>query len=120
MAVDEKTVGRLKASKDEWRRGTKDRGRECGTKWATDFATAPELDRLARVADPDIETGLACTVASYARTFFQTIRPGEATDAEVDRFWEPWLLDPDDFSDDFVIGFAEAAVAVWDEVEDKL
>jgi len=120
MAVDEKTIERLRASKNEWERQTKERGRQSGERWATAIATAPELDRLARAADPDVETGLACTVANYARTFFDTIRPGENTDAEISRFWEPWLLGPDDFCDDFVIGFAEAAIGVWDEAEGKL
>jgi hypothetical protein len=122
-------ISRLRASKRTYENAQYQAGHEAGQAWAKDEAEAGELillsqwkDRAGRDWDDYFATGENDAYGS-CENFVFTIWPehdGNRTTSE--EFWEGNVPEgqSDHPEDNFVRGFAEGALAVWDEVKDQL
>ena len=128
MLSREVLVSRLRRSEDSTQEDIKSEGFEVGRKWAAESAEAIELQRLetARADERHWDAILTtCNMSAYApcELLAFAIRPESEKDrdAAVD-FWEFILGDDIDVtrSDDWLRGFAEAALSVWDSVTDEV
>ncbi len=112
----------MRESNERWGSAERQAGKETGARWAKTEAEAIELRRLAEAveAEDGVHNALAAPGERVAAVFFNTVFPGE--DSRVDRggFWRGWADDDGRLSDEYVEGFAEGALEVWDAVEDKL
>jgi hypothetical protein len=125
----DRVIERLRQSQNKAASEEYTNGRKAGRAWASDHANITQLKRLAKARDPihDWCFGADPTAAySSAECFVFIIEPDDRGDRQaVNLFWESVLgSDETDVriqgSDDFVQGFAEAAVELWEEVQDKL
>jgi hypothetical protein len=126
-ATMEEAIARLRASKRRLESRQYQDGRGAGDRWAKDSAEAEELTRLAGwrqkfARDWNIIWADADGTATYAsaETFVLTIRPDEDGDRQAaQEFWSHFI--EHDLPDaEFVHGFADGALGVWDEVKDQL
>ncbi len=123
----EDVIQRLRASDLEAQSEQARSGHEAGQEWAKGTAEATELRRLAKYMENSENQG---TFSGYkdqeaAQLFYDAVMlpSGESSEwSDVTDFWEDTLgLSADDYrNSDFVDGFAEGALEVWREVQDKL
>lgn len=123
-------IQRLRASRMKGDSESKRLGREAGQYWAKDRAEAHELERLKRFCERgEIEYGgvldwLAVGNSAFppGEVLFYAIFPEHDKDRDYSlEFWEKYS-DGEDVAVDasFVAGFAEGAVAIWEQVESEL
>ena len=119
-------VKRLRDSKARGQEAAKSEGFAAGQTWARDKAEAAELQALENAYDPVYGWGFGSPGSAYsdAEAFFFMISPESDRDRRAaEEFWETILGEQSAriaYSDDFVQGFAEGAMDVWDEVKDQL
>ena len=114
-------VDRLRASKQASDTDLRKAGQEVGREWAKDSAEAIELEQLARVADHILHP-TDPYMDGEARIVHRAIDPDEVSGNYHD-FWENILGERNDIrvaSRDFVCGFVEGAVEIWESVKDEL
>jgi hypothetical protein len=133
----EDAVLRLRASKLKSDDATYNRGVEDGRTWAMNYAEAAELERLAKFKEVEESntswpwgTWFECDLwkhQDHATALYYIINPSaeEADEPrEVRGFWEVLLGETDleemMGSPSYLKGFCDGALAVWEEVEDKL
>jgi hypothetical protein len=104
----DKVVERLRASKERVQEADFEAGKTAGAQWAKQSAEYDELERLWKYAEDNQPEDEA--------TLRRLIDPDENRDWRD--FWE--LLGRENPSENYVIGFAEGAVEVFDEVAYKL
>jgi hypothetical protein len=116
----EAAIERLKASKAAYTEEVSARGEAAGADWARDDAEYAELKALAQhwEGHPIDDTSDA------PEAFLGLIGPpADVTHSEVDAFWERLGFeesDPEKYSAEFWNGFVTGALAVFEEVKDKL
>jgi hypothetical protein len=104
-------VARLRASRDESVNSQLEDGRAAGEDWARDEAEYIHLVRIAEyrkeneIADPD--------------TFIEVVDPDEFDRGGWADYWAG-LLGGLEFDREFVIGFVEGAVRVFNEIANEL
>jgi hypothetical protein len=129
-------IARLRASQREGVSLLFERGREAGEEWAKQEAEAIELRRLEQAryeTKSEVKSGFDNWLVgihpdsrlSARSRFVQIIRPTEhALDCEstVEDFWDEALDDLacDSGDSEFVHGFADGALDIWEEVANKL
>lgn len=120
-------IQRLRSSKLTAKSELAKRGRVDGRCWAEESAEADELQHLAALftqGGREVEAVLApARGGSPGDAFFRTIRPDEEGGRRVaGKFWKDLLGASADAARDsgYVIAFADAAVELWNEVEDKV
>lgn len=123
-------IQRLRASKLKSGSEEKQRGRRAGREWAMHRAEAPELQRLsmyyAKLGGLGVASCEEAFIAQHehdlpgARRFVATIDPDEEDNRVVEEFWFNEGFDRGLPTDEFVQGFTEGALEVWDEVEGEL
>ena len=119
-------IQRLRASKIEEDSAMTNEGRKAGYAWAKNHASAVQLRRLQELFDSsDQPETLFVTQGTSAYCGAETLAFSVEPETEGDRtaardFWEP-ILDGRELPEDrFVQGFAEGALALWNEVRDQL
>jgi hypothetical protein len=120
-------IDRLRASNMADLSEKQSSGSRAGREWAKSKAEAAELKRLQRALDvaspnqPEPFVDNDGSAHSGAEVFVFTIRPEfNRNRAEANDFWS-WAIGDDDLPEgEFVQAFAEGAVEVWQEVQDKL
>jgi hypothetical protein len=117
--------GSARAANDQHESDDYSRGHDAGRLWAMDEAHDDELIRLAGwkdVAGNHAEDGLVLFGQSAHRAredFVYTINPDMHGDRRAsEAFWE-WHSGTQDPSGEFVQGFAEGALEVWNEAADQ-
>jgi hypothetical protein len=121
-------IARLRASKARFVEQEFKQGREAGRAWAMNRAEAAELERLAAFVercglDWDGLFDRAGTDAYSAgeRIVFAILPEDDGDRGASHCFWEMNAGDPDlAMRPEFVRGFAEGAVELWDEIRDQL
>lgn len=131
-----KIVERLKAAKEQDEVDEYEDGKRAGRDWAADYATPAQLRRLAAAdaeqyawaGSPNAPWGWRHLVAFKINPKFD--RDDRPTAKElVDDFWERALggdsdrvkEGPGDMAvNDFLRGFIEGAIEIWEEVEDQV
>lgn len=127
-------IARLRASKRKHEDHTYELGHSAGKDWARNQAEVPELQRLESLHDQYGHTHEWDLIFSSDDTsaygvgegFYFTIQPNDNGDRQAaEEFWQANTGGDDRgrelMSDDsYVRGFAEGALAVWDEVKDQL
>jgi hypothetical protein len=124
-------IERLRASKAQLQNGDFREGRIAGRKWAEKHADARQLLRLARWRDRTGHAWEDCFITVRGQAFCAgeifagTIIGEDANRQSMRDFWTSALPNYDKrhgryTNDDFVRGFAEGALDVWDRVKDKL
>jgi hypothetical protein len=121
-------IQRLKASKIEDEEVEYKEGYELGQWWAKDTADYRHLKRLARMAEKqdfyDYFSEAGSSAYSCAELLAINLLGGEADRHDAADFWE--IAVGDDFQDrihddlEFLRGFCEGAIAIYEEIEDKL
>ncbi len=118
--VTQDVLARLRASKAEADSDECKAGREAGTTWAQRKASAPELERLAgaRLAYITTQPGSAFTAAEH----LVEVIDGEMSRSSAREFWEHAVGDDweETCTDEFVNGFKDGAIAVWNSVKNQL
>ena len=124
-------INRLRASKAEAEAESYRDGAKLGTAWATNTARVRELKRFARMRDDwaecwdcgNFETDGTCAWAAYERVYFY-LEPDDDGDRTLAKeFWEMATGEENEHNlmdADFLRGFVEGSLTVWDEVSDKL
>jgi hypothetical protein len=106
-------VNRLRASKRTFEDHKYQEGHDAGKRWASNNAEAAELMRLAawhHLHQPH------CGPVDFT----SAVWPEHEGDTDIaDAFWYPHADDRSP-TGAFVRGFADGALAIWDEVKDKL
>jgi hypothetical protein len=119
-------IDRLRTSKQKHESDQYNSGHEAGQEWAKSEAEAGELIRLEKWRADGSDVWLSAFVTtgrdawSSAEHFVFQIWPEDDGDRQAaSNFWEQQGYEyyPDD---DFVHGFAEGALSIWDHVKDKL
>jgi hypothetical protein len=124
QVATESVINRLRATKGQTKRAIaesdRDRGYEAGARWASDKATAPELERIEEAhAGEDLERHR--TQIQHMHIQLAALVTGKSNPAKSDRtFWDVAGPGVGRLSDDFVMGFIEGALDVWLEVRDDL
>jgi hypothetical protein len=123
-------ITRLRASKWRVENEQYQQGDAAGRDWVKDLAEADELRRLERWKAEMGQYWAGCFTGddqncaySAAEQVVFTVWPEHDGDRAVVRdFWEQALGDDTSAADDpqFVKGFVEGALALWDEVKDQL
>jgi hypothetical protein len=105
----DKVIERLRASKERVQEADFEAGKTAGAQWAKQEAEYDELERLSKYAEDGNQPEDEATLR-------RLIDPSEKLD------WRDFgrLLGHENPSENYVIGFAEGAVEVFDEVADKL
>jgi hypothetical protein len=118
---------RLRASKKDHLKKLHADGVNAGTEWAAESAEAAELIQLATWKEQLAGDWDACFVDSEHRSnsaaadFVFTVWPEDDGDHVVaSSFWEGQGFDGRDPEGEFVRGFAEGALEIWDAVESKI
>ena len=103
------------------------RGERDGRRWATRSATAAELERLSSYWEKADDGGssLADPQMAYGpgECLYFVVRPEDGGGRDEARgFWRAYShnYEVDMLDMNYVVAFAEGAIAVWYEVEDKL
>ena len=127
MVNRDRLVDRLRKSKASSQAAAKSKGFQVGCEWANTSAETIELQHL-EAARSDWQSWEAtlttCEFDAYSASenLAFVIRPESEKDrhAAVD-FWESVLGDDIEYAanDDWLIGFAEGALSVWDGVADE-
>ena len=104
-------IQRLRASKERIGQANHEAGKTAGARWAKQIAEYDELERLSRHLEE--------RVVEDAEGFESVVDPdGERDPRDWIDFWEQnGCREP---SDEYVMGFVDAAVVVFEEVVDKL
>jgi hypothetical protein len=118
---------RLRASKREHLEKLHADGVNAGREWAAESAEAAELIRLANWKERAAGDWDDCFVDSEHRSnsaaeeFVSTVWPEDCGDSvDAREFWESQGFDGRDPEGEFVRGFAEGALEIWDAVESKI
>jgi hypothetical protein len=123
-------IARLRASKLEHASEAFGDGIAAGKEWAGATAEAVELERLERYRedigsawDEVFAAGFGGAIGIHERLAW-TARPDDERDREAaSRFWEQAIGDNFESlmcDDDFLKGFVDGALEVWDAVKDQL
>jgi hypothetical protein len=124
QVVTESVINRLRATKGQTKRAIaesdRDRGHEAGARWASDKATAPELERIEeRHEGEDLERHRSQLQNMHIK--LAALVTGKSNLAKSDStFWDVAAPGVGRLSDDFVMGFIKGALDVWLKVRDKL
>jgi hypothetical protein len=119
-------IARLKASKSKASSKLKTAGRDAGNEWAKERAEVEELRKLEDMTDDDWNWGAflrppADEAYSPGERLVFALRPGDDGDRQaVDRFFRGYADEPAYHEPDFIEGFAEGAMELWDAVKDQL
>jgi hypothetical protein len=128
----QEVVQRLKAAQEKEDQMERDEGKAAGRKWAERTATPKELRRVAEYIDrceqdntPWHDVDFPGWMAPFGATdyFVFAIRPQDKDDRDAPgQFWEEALGDDAHRIEDsdFLRGFGEGAVEVWNEVSAQL
>lgn len=128
----ESIVKRMQSAKDEEGKENYLEGQAAGRQWAAKDATPKQLKRLAAYVEDcdrnsvawwDSETPMWNAPFSAPDYLFFEISPKDQGDRHAPgEFWEHVLGDEAEerYDADFLKGFGEGALAVWDEVKDEL
>jgi hypothetical protein len=121
-------VNRLRVSKRKFVNQQYQEGHATGKKWAKDAAEAGELIRLNDMRDLAAsawnywftdQKGAAYSTAEFF--VFQMWPEDDGDRSAAYNFWEQRGFDQfHQPKDDFVCGFAEGALSIWDEVKDQV
>jgi hypothetical protein len=132
VAAMSDVIERLKASQESQATDDYKRGHFLGGEWAKTQAEAAGLKRLAACNescspiewDQMFDTGPGPSTNSAAERLAWVIRPDLEGDRDrTDAFWEKvasWGLDGQLGESEFLKGFAEGALEVWDIVKDHM
>jgi hypothetical protein len=120
-------IERLRASKQKFESEQFTQGHEAGQEWAKDAAEAEELIQLGKLRDRCgwrdwdgfFATGDRDAYGASERFVFAIWPERDGERAAATDFWEQLGVE-DVPSDEFVRGFAEGALSVWDQVKDQL
>ncbi len=113
--LPQQVVDRLKASQAEAGRREYRRGLLLGQNWACQTAEAPELERLADLVQ-DVRSGRWQIMEMKTSEEIADIATGEGM--TFDEFWEPAAGEREPVeSAEFLRGFVEGAVQVWEEAK---
>jgi hypothetical protein len=127
-ARDMKEVAdRLRASKQKHESVQYNEGQEAGRQWAKDQAEAGELILLERWRDSCrsgewsdcFATDGRSAYAASEHFVFRIWPESDGARGDAQNFWEQQGCE-DHPQDEFVHGFADGALEVWDEVKDQL
>ncbi len=123
-------VERLRASKAATGTAERTEGFASGREWATEFAEYKELSNLSKwwettsPADRELALTTLETDAFGAGHHLVCIILGleNSSRRDSDEFWDAAVGEDDErrHSDDFVLGFVEGALEVWDSVRDQI
>ncbi len=123
-------IERLRASKMASTKSEQEQGFASGREWATDFAEYKDLLNLSKwwetTSPGDRELALTTleTDPFNASHHLACITLGleNSSRHDSDEFWDAAIGEDDErrHSDDFVLGFVEGALEVWDSVRDQI
>ena len=129
--VSDDVVDRLRAAREKAAKEEYVDGENAGRKWAKSTATPKELKRLERyvsIGDGsegwwDVDCSNWCAPFGAADYFVFALRLRDKDDPDAPhQFWKEAL--GDDIhriqDGDFLRGFGEGAIAVWEQVKDRL
>lgn len=117
-------VERLRESKQQAMSEEYNQGLKAGREWAESTAEYTELRRLGEMKEGmspvEWESWFGANVSVW-QDLFWAIHPEQAgSRGEAESFWEMAVGDNVELTSDFVRGFGDGAVHVWQEVKDKL
>lgn len=114
-------VQRLRASEIAEAPQSHQRGYDDGRIWAQNHATAKQLRRLAESRAAETDWRVGSSAYSNGACFYFIIDPDNSPDRRLgDEFTERYMADGMANDGDYVNGFTEGALDVWEEVRDQL
>jgi hypothetical protein len=120
-------INRLRASKEQFKGDQHQAGHDAGESWAKNEAEAGDLIQLDNFRGRAGTDWDACfwdmpnDAYSTAEKFFFSVWPEhDGERSEANEFWERQGFEKDHPVGDYVRGFAEGALSVWDDVKDEL
>jgi hypothetical protein len=129
--VSEDVVDRLRAAREKAVKEEYEDGASAGRKWARSTATPKELKRLERYVTSgdgnagwwDVDCPNWCAPFGAADYLVFALRPRDKDDHDApNQFWTEAL--GDDIhriqDGDFLRGFGEGAITIWEQVKDRL
>jgi len=129
--ISEDVVDRLRVAREQAAKEEYEDGQNAGRKWAKSTATPKELKRLERYANNgggsegwwDVDCPNWCAPFGAADYFVFALRLRDKDNPDApNQFWKEALGgDMHRIQDgDFLRGFGEGAIAVWEQVKDRL
>ena len=120
-------IERLRASKQEETSVQYNEGFELGQEWAKGTAGHAELLRLGEY-EKSVSPGKWASLFSgdnqndygAGERLYSIIQPNDGDSGAAKWFWDTAIGEDVELTEDLVRGFAEGALDVWSEVEDKL
>ena len=123
-------IERLRASKEESTKASRDYGRTAGQEWAKKIAEWEQLKRLSEFDAQSLYEGYVEYPDWHAREVVTTIILGDDLEApyifrDNDEMAQLYRVPLPDLVDatltvDFFVGFVEGASEVWDEIKDEI
>jgi hypothetical protein len=131
IRVSEDVVDRLRAAREKAAKEEYEDGMDAGRKWAKSTATPKELKRLERYVNSgdgslgwwDVDCPNWCAPFGAADYLVFALRLRDKDDHDApNRFWTEALGDDTHRiqDGDFLRGFGEGAIAIWEQVKDRL
>ena len=119
-------IERLRTSKRQAESEDYQHGWNLGQEWAEKYASAPELIRLEKwSSEPIYAVDEMCNAFTADELLAFSIHPEDQTRSGAKVFWE-CAIGPDELSQEklslpeFLRGFVEGAIDVWDKVKNQI